>query len=110
MQRVREPKPLCVQELPGEPEIARDAVDRIAAHGKPDRLEMHADLMRAPGLEPNVQERVLAKPLAHLEPRDGLAWRAGVERVPCAVAAVASDRGLDPSRCATAARPRTRAG
>ena len=59
-QRVREPEPPGVQELALEPEVACHAVDGIAAHREADRLEMDADLVRAPGLEPDVEQRVLA--------------------------------------------------
>ena len=33
------------------------AIDRIADHGRADRGEMHADLMRAPGLERAFDQR-----------------------------------------------------
>ena len=52
-----------VEELALEPEIARDAVDGIAAHRQVDRLEMNADLVRTPGLEPDVEQRVRAQRL-----------------------------------------------
>ena len=47
-----------VQELPLEPQIAFDAVQRVPGDRKVDRGEMHADLVRAAGLEPDVEERV----------------------------------------------------
>ena len=100
-----EPEPVRVEELALEPEVAGDAVDGIAADRKPDRLEMDADLVRPAGLEPDVEERVVAHRLLHLEPGHRLARRRRVERVAGAVAAVAADRRLDPPRCATAACP-----
>jgi hypothetical protein len=50
---VVEGEPGCVEELPLEAEIARDTVHGIAGHRQVDRSQMHADLMRAPGLEPD---------------------------------------------------------
>ncbi len=58
--RMLEPQPVRVEELPLEAEVVGDAVDRVAADGKPDRLEMDADLVRPARLEPNVEERVVA--------------------------------------------------
>src|SRR5262245_7817942 len=43
--RVRERQPPRVQELPGEPELPRRAVLRIARHGMPDREQVRADLV-----------------------------------------------------------------
>ena len=48
-----------MEELALEPEVVGDAVDRVAADGKPDRLEMDADLVRPARLEPDVEERVV---------------------------------------------------
>src|SRR5688572_389929 len=56
-----------VQELPLEPQVALRAVLRIARHGQVDRREVHADLVRAAGLEPDVEQRVLGESLSHLE-------------------------------------------
>ncbi len=97
-----EPEPVGVQELPLEAEVARDTVDGVAADRQPDRLEMDANLVRAPRLEAHLEERAAAEGLLHLEPGDGVARRLGVERVTRAVAAVATDRRLDPP----GARPR----
>ena len=49
---------LGVQELALEPEHAGAAVLRVAGHGVVDRLQVRADLVRAPGLEPHAQQRV----------------------------------------------------
>ena len=87
-----------MEELPLEPEVARDAVDGVAGDRKLERLEVDADLVRPPRLEPHVEQRPLAEPLAHLEPRDRLARRVGVERVPRPVATIAADRGGDAPR------------
>ena len=87
-----------MEELALEAEVVGDAVDGVAADGKPDRLEMHADLVRPAGLEPDVEERVVAHRLLHVEPRHRLARRRRVERVARAIAAVAADRRLDPPR------------
>ena len=57
-----------VQELALEAEVAGDPVHGVAADGKLDRLEVHADLVRAAGLEPQVEQRPLAELLPHLEP------------------------------------------
>ena len=67
-------------------------------HGKVDRSEVHADLVRAPGLERDVEERVLRQGLHDLEVRHRLARLVGVERAPRRIAPVAADRRLDPSR------------
>jgi hypothetical protein len=48
-----------VEELPVEAEVAGDPVHRVARDGKADRGEMDADLVRPPGLEPGMEERVL---------------------------------------------------
>ena len=98
-QRMREREPPRVQELALEAEVARDAVDGIAADRQADRLEMDADLVRPARLEPDVEERVVRASSPHLEPRDRFARRRGVERVARAIAAVAADRRLDPSGC-----------
>ena len=87
-----------MEELALEAEVVGDAVDGVAADGKPDRLEMDADLVRPAGLEPDVEERVVAHRLLDVEPRHRLARGRRVERVPRAVAAVAADRRLDPPR------------
>ena len=91
-----------VQELAIEAEVARDAVDGVAADGEADRLQMDADLVRAPGLEPHLEERAPTDELLHLEPGDRVPRRLRVERAAGAVAPVTADRRLDPA----GARPR----
>src|SRR5215212_2720431 len=92
-----------VQELPLQAEVSRHAVLRVAADGEADRAKVNADLVRAPRLEADAEERVLAQQLDDVEMRDGLARRIGVERPLERVAAVAADRRVD--RAATRARP-----
>ena len=58
-----EAQPVRVEELPLETEVAGDAVDRVAADGQPDRLEVDADLVRPPRLEPHLEQRVLGEEL-----------------------------------------------
>ena len=70
-------------------------VGRVARDRQVDRLEVDADLMRPPRLEPHAQQRVAVEQLLELEVRDRRARRVGVERVPHAVAAVAADRRVD---------------
>ena len=74
-------EPRRVQELPLEAEVARDAVDRVAADRQLDRLEVDADLVRAAGLEPHLEQRARAEQLDHLEVRHRVARRRRVERV-----------------------------
>ena len=87
-----------MEELALELEIACHAVRGVAADRQPDRLQMDADLMRPPRLEPHVEERMIAHRLSYLEPRDRLSRRRRVERMACAIASVTADRGLDPPR------------
>ncbi len=101
-ERVREAEPVRVQELPGEPEVARDAVDGVAADRQLDRLEVDAYLVRATGLQARLEERARADRLDQLEPCDGVAGRLRVERVARAVAPAAADGSVDPP----GARPR----
>src|SRR5215217_3045825 len=91
-----------VEELALEPEILGRAVGRVARDRQLDRLQVNADLVRAAGLERELEERARAEQLEHLEVRDRVAGRRGVERVTRLVQPVAADRRLDP------ARPRTR--
>ena len=58
-ERVREAQPSRVQKLALEAEIAGSPVDGIAADGQVDRLEVDADLVRAAGLEPDVEQSVM---------------------------------------------------
>ena len=98
-----------MQELPLEAEVARDAVDGVSRDREVDRLEVHADLVRPPRLQPDREQRVLRQQLERLEVRDRLARGRGVERVARAVDAVAADRRLDPARPGRAAHPCTSA-
>jgi len=84
-----------VQELPLEPELARAPVHPIAGDRQVDRAEVHPDLVRAPGLEPHVEQRMSWQQLNDLEVRHGFARRVGVERMLERVAAIASDRRFD---------------
>ena len=97
-QRMLERQARRVQELALEAQVAGNAVDRVARDREPDRLEVHADLVRAPRLESNLEQRVPRQQLERLEVRDRLARGRGVERVARAVDAVAADRRLDPAR------------
>ena len=90
-----ESEPLRVQELPLEPEVAGDAVRRIARNRKVDRGEMDADLVRAARLEPDAQERVARQQLLELEVGHGRAGRIRVERVTEPVMTVAADGRVD---------------
>src|SRR5207237_3647268 len=83
-----------VEKLPLEPQIARDAVERITGDGEVDRGEMHADLVRTAGLQSDAQECALRQELVELEVRHGGARLGGVERVPMPVVPVAADRGV----------------
>ena len=67
-----------VQELPFEAEVAGHPVHRVAADGQADRLEVNADLVRAAGLEPDLEQRALVEHLLDLEPRHRLARAVGV--------------------------------
>src|SRR4051812_48381841 len=57
---------------------------------------MDADLVRAAGLEPHVEQRVAVEQPLDLEVRDRLARRVAVERVARRPAPGAADRRLDP--------------
>src|SRR5581483_2202663 len=83
-----------MQRLAAECEaMARAApVDRVADQRMPDVLEMHADLVRAPGLEPALDQRRAPEALEYPVRRArGLAARA--HRHAGAGADVARDRG-----------------
>src|SRR5664279_6455192 len=70
--RMREAEPLGVQELPAQPDLpARHAVHRIAEDRMPDGGEVHADLVRAPGLELEAQQARALERLRELEMRHG---------------------------------------
>ena len=92
-----------MQELSLEAQIALHAVLRIAGDRKVDRGEVDADLVGAPGLEPDIEERVRGEQLAYLEVRYGLPRLVGVERASGRIAAIAADRRIDAA--ARGARP-----
>ena len=77
--------------------LVGDAVDRVADDRQVDRRQVDADLVRAAGLEADVEQRVPVEQALDLEVRDRLARRVGVERVARRLAAVAADRRLDPA-------------
>ena len=87
-----------MEELALEPQLARATVDAVSGDGQVDCLQMDADLVRAPRLEADAQERVLREQLDELEVGHGVARSVRVERVPRRVATVAADRRLDPAR------------
>ena len=76
--------------------------------GRSIAREVDADLVRAPRLERDREERVAADALDQLEVGDRVARRVGVEREADRVVAVAADRRLDPAaaRCRDAADER----
>ena len=92
---MRKREPGGVQELALEAE-AGNAVDRVADDGQVDGREVDSDLVRAAGLEPDAEQRVLGEQLDDLEVRDRLVWRVGVQRLPRRLRPVAADRRLDP--------------
>ena len=96
--RVPEDEPPGMEELAFKPEISCDAIGGIATHRQTDRLEVDADLVRSPCLEPDIEECVIPHCLANVEPRDRLSRSRRVERVAGAVAPVTSDRSLDSPR------------
>src|SRR5215211_9113176 len=96
-ERVREAEPRRVEELAAEPGV-RSAVDGVADDRKPDRREMHADLVRASGFEPDAQERVVADQLNELEVGDRSSRAVCFQGLAGRVAPVSADRRLDPPR------------
>ena len=90
-------KPRGVEELPFQPEVAFDAVGRIAGDWKVDRGEVDPDLMGAAGHEARAEERMTGEELEKLEFGDRLARRRSVERHPGRVTPVSADWSLDPS-------------
>jgi hypothetical protein len=102
---VREGQLGRVEELALEAEIVAHAVRAVARDGQLDRSEVHADLVRAAGLESDLEQRMLAEELQQLEMRHSLARRRRVERLSRRVEAIAADGRLD----ATAARAWTAA-
>src|SRR3954469_17029930 len=66
---------------PKSPPAGRAAVLGVAADRMPDRPEVHADLVRAAGLEPYPQQRRTRECLLDLEVGDRLARAVGTGRV-----------------------------
>src|SRR5262249_46132713 len=93
---VRKREPARVQELPREAE-AGEAVDPAADDRQVDRGQVHADLVRATGLQAHPQERVLGQELVHGEVGHGAPGRVRFERLACRIATVAPERRLDPA-------------
>src|SRR5262245_37901214 len=87
-----------MEELAAQPQIAFHAVRGVTRDREVDRSEMDADLVRATGLEPYVEECALADDLHDLEPRHGVPRLVRVERPPRGVATVAADGSLDAPR------------
>ena len=109
-ERLRELEARGVQELAVEPVAVRRAVLAVAAHRVPDRLEVHADLVRPPGLQANAQQRRARQRL--LERRSASGPRAGCRcRSTSACASGGRGRAARRScRCATAGGPRRAPG
>src|ERR1700730_10025226 len=84
-----------VQELALETEQAWRAVLRISAHGVPDRLQVHANLMRATRLEPHSQQRRRRQRTLECEARPRLAGAEAADGHPRANPRAAADRRLD---------------
>lgn len=95
-ERMRERQLRRVQELPVELRF-RDPVDGVTHDGKVDRGEVDANLVRPAGLEANLEQRVPADQLVHLEVGRRLSRMVGVERPARGIGAIAADRGLDPA-------------
>jgi hypothetical protein len=95
-------EPARVEKLPLEAQPWH-AVCPVSHHGKADRGQVDADLVRAARLEPNPQQRVLRQDVLDVEVRDGVARRAGVDGLPRRIISVAADGRLDSP--ATRTRP-----
>ena len=101
-----EGQPRGVQELALEPEHARRAVLGVPAHRVPDRAQVDADLVRAPGLQAQPQQRGLSR-----SARSSAKWvrasrGAGRRRSPCACARAGRGRSAPRScPCAPADAP-----
>src|SRR5947208_3211647 len=66
-----EGEPGRVEELALEAEVSSDPVDGVAGDREIDRGEVHADLVRSPGLESDAQECMVREQLLELEVRHG---------------------------------------
>src|SRR5205085_12525328 len=78
-------------------QLAWTAVQRIACDREVDCREVHTNLVRPPGLEPDVEQGVAWKQLDDLEMRDRVARRVRIERALERITAIAADRRLDPA-------------
>ena len=109
--RVREGQARGVQELAPQPEqrpaspYSGSPRDRVA-----DRLQVDADLVRAPGLEAHAQQRRVGQRLLDLEVGDRLARLVGVGREPRAVRGGRGRSARRSCRCAPAGGPRRARG
>src|SRR5918992_5244951 len=93
---MREGEPRSVEELTAQRRLG-DAVDGVTHDRQADRGEMHSNLMRAPRLEVDSEERVAVEQLLDLEVGHRLTRVVRVEGLPEGRRAVAPDRRLDPS-------------
>ena len=82
-------------------ELARTAVERVTCNREIDRREVDANLMRSPGLEPDVEQGVSRQQLHELEVRHRIARRVRVQRVTERISPVTPDRRLDATRART---------
>ena len=88
------PRRQRVQRLPPERDAALLAIRRIADQRMSERGEMHADLVRAAGLEPAGEQRAIAEALAHVVVR-ARGFPAGDDRHRRAPHRMAADRRID---------------
>lgn len=58
IERVVKCKSRRMEELAVEAEVSRNPVHGVARHGKVDRRQMYANLMRPPGFETNAKQRM----------------------------------------------------
>src|SRR5690349_22846044 len=83
-----------VQRLAREALLAAPAIDRIALDRMLDRGEVHADLVRAPGLELALEQRVAGESLLHAVVR-GRGLAAGDDRHARALGRMPTDGLVD---------------
>src|ERR1700737_584946 len=88
-------EPGGVQELALETQHTGHAVVAVTAHRQPDRAQVHADLVGAPGLEAQAQQRGARIRSLEREMGASLARARAANRHPRARARVAPDGGLD---------------
>src|SRR5881628_2234660 len=95
-----------MQCLPAERDSATMAVGGIAHQRMAERCEMHADLVRAPGLELACEQRACTESLTYFVVRDGGFARRD-DRHRCALHRVTPYRRVDrPAACEIAVRER----